>query len=154
MKNGRFICDQLKKVRLDIARANGIEYAPRECHHEGDCAGTCPACESEMRFLEREIARRRSHGKAALIAGVSLGLMRFLATSCDQSKKLSSNDPMGESIEIDMRIDKEGQESGEIVDTAILLGEIDCVDVSDVPHQGDSVDECSRSVDNMPVDEQ
>ena len=74
MKRGKHICDTLKQIRLDIARANGIEYAPRECHHEGDCAGTCPACESEMRYLEREIARRRSMGRVALVAGVSLGL--------------------------------------------------------------------------------
>lgn len=83
MKNGRFICDQLKKIRLDIARANGIKYMPRECHHEGECLGTCPACESEVRFLEREIARKRTLGKAALVAGVSLGLTSFTATSCD-----------------------------------------------------------------------
>lgn len=84
MKNGKFICDKLKRVRQDIARANGIKYKPRECHHEGECKGSCPACESEMRFLEREIARRRSLGKAALVAGVSLGLTSFAATSCDQ----------------------------------------------------------------------
>ena len=73
----------LKQIRLDIARANGIKYAPRECHHDGDCAGTCPACESEVRYLEREIARKRSLGKAALVAGVSLGLTGFAVTSCD-----------------------------------------------------------------------
>lgn len=84
MKRGKDICNTLKQIRLDIARANGIKYVPRECHHEDDCACTCPACESEVRYLEREIARRRSHGKAALIAGVSLGLMSFTATSCDQ----------------------------------------------------------------------
>ena len=83
MKHGKFICNQLKQVRLDIARANGIKYVPRECHHEGDCEGTCPACESEMRYLEREIACKRSLGKAAIIAGVSLGLTSLTATSCD-----------------------------------------------------------------------
>lgn len=83
MKHGKFICDALKQIRLDIARANGIKYEPRECHHEGECAGTCPACESEMHYLEREIARRRKLGKAALIAGVSLGLTSVTATSCD-----------------------------------------------------------------------
>lgn len=83
MKNGRFICDQLKKIRLDIARANGIKYEPRECHHEGECLGTCPACESEVRYLERELTRKNSLGKAALVAGVSLGLTSFTATSCD-----------------------------------------------------------------------
>ena len=79
MKHGKIICNTLKQIRLDIARANGIKYAPCECHHEGDCTGTCPACESEMRYLEREIARRRSLGKAALVAGVSLGLAGFPA---------------------------------------------------------------------------
>lgn len=79
MKHGRFICNTLKAIRLDIARANGIEYAPAKCHHKGECAGTCPACEGEMRYIEQEIARRRSLGKAALIAGVSLGLTNFSA---------------------------------------------------------------------------
>lgn len=91
MKHGKRVCDTLKAIRLDIARANGIEYAPSECNHEGDCAGTCPACESEMRYLEREIARKRSLGKAALIAGVSLGLMSFTTTSGDSSP-LATND--------------------------------------------------------------
>ena len=83
MKHGKNICKTLRAIRLDIARANGIEYVPVECHHEGECAGTCPACESEVRYLEREIARKRSLGKAALVAGVSLGLTGFAVTSCD-----------------------------------------------------------------------
>lgn len=93
MKHGKYICNTLKAVRLDIARANGIKYEPRECHHEGDCAGTCPACESEMRYLEREIARKRSIGKAALVAGVSLVLssLSAMATSAPPSEVLMSN---------------------------------------------------------------
>ena len=79
MKHGKYICNALKAIRLDIARANGIEYAPKACDHQGDCAGTCPACESEMRYLEREIARKRSMGKAALVAGVSLALSSLSA---------------------------------------------------------------------------
>ena len=123
MKNGKHICNTLKAIRLDIARANGIVYAPRECHHEGDCSGTCPACESEMRYLGREIARRRSNGKAALIAGVSLGLMSFTATSCNQLIKGDNDELQGEvelvedSCAIDGLIGDERIESGEIVDT-------------------------------------
>ena len=79
MKHGKYICNALKAIRLDIARANGIEYAPKACDHQGDCAGTCPACEREMRYLEREIARKRSMGKAALVAGVSLALSSLSA---------------------------------------------------------------------------
>ena len=123
MKHGKHICNTLKAIRLDIARANGIVYAPRECHHEGDCSGTCPACENEMRYLEREIARRRSNGKAALIAGVSLGLMSFTATSCDQLNKGGNDELRGEvvfvedSCAMDDSIGNERIESGKIVDT-------------------------------------
>ena len=123
MKHGKHICNTLKAIRLDIARANGIVYAPRECHHEGDCSGTCPACESEMRYLEREIARRRSNGKAALIAGVSLGLMSFTATSCNQLNKGGNGGLQGEvvlvedSCAMDDSIGDERIESGRIVDT-------------------------------------
>ena len=123
MKKGKHICNTLKAIRLDIARANGIKYEPRECHHEGDCSGTCPACESEMRYLEREIARRRSLGKAALIAGVSLGLMSFTATSCNQLIKGDNDELQGEvelvedTCAIDGLIGDERIESGEIVDT-------------------------------------
>ena len=85
MKHGKHICNTLKQVRLDIARANGINYSPRVCHHEGDCAGTCPACESEMRYLEREIARRRLLGKAALVAGVSLAVSSLTATAASST---------------------------------------------------------------------
>ena len=126
MKHGKHICEQLKAIRLDIARANGIEYQPRECHHEGDCAGTCPACESEMRYLEREIARRRSLGKAVLVAGVSLGLMSFASTSCNQLNK-ADNDVLRGEVELVEDscavVDSIGEErivEGEMVDTTDL----------------------------------
>ncbi len=87
MKHGKFICNTLKAIRLDIARANGIEYSPCECHHKGDCAGTCHACESEMRYLENEIARRRLLGKAALVAGVSLAVSSLTATAANSASQ-------------------------------------------------------------------
>ena len=94
MNHGKHICNTLKAIRLDIARANGINYAPQECHHEGNCAGTCPACESEMRYLEREIARRRALGKAALVAGVSMGLssLSAMASTASSSVPMMSTD--------------------------------------------------------------
>ena len=82
MKNrGKHICNTLKAIRLDIARANGIEYAPTPCHHKGECLGTCPACESEMRYLERELDRKRRLGKAALVAGVSMAVTSLSAVA-------------------------------------------------------------------------
>ena len=91
MKNGRFICDTLKAIRLDIARANGIEYAPAKCHHKGDCLGTCPACESEVHYLEREIARKRSLGKAALVAGVSMAVTSLSAVAGNSPSRETMN---------------------------------------------------------------
>ena len=58
MGTGKEVCLILKGIRQKIADANGISYQPKECHHEGDCAGTCPACEEEIRYLERELKAR------------------------------------------------------------------------------------------------
>ena len=64
MKKGKRICNSLKEVRMQVAKANDIKYAPTECHYEGDCAGTCPKCESEVRWLEQQLQLRRQLGKA------------------------------------------------------------------------------------------
>lgn len=74
MERGKKICNALKSIRSDIAAANDIDYRPAECHHEGDCAGTCPRCESEMRWLEQQLRLRRQLGKAVVIAGMTLSL--------------------------------------------------------------------------------
>ena len=168
MNRGKHICNTLKSIRLDIARANGITYAPRECHHVGDCAGTCPACESEMRYLEREIARRHNLGKTALVAGVSMGLMSFSATSCNQLSKADNDVLQGEVELVEdscATADSTGNEkieSGEIVDTTDFqlvpnkgevvqtLGEVDHINVFGTADHGDIDDECFRSVANMP----
>ena len=74
MRQGKHICETLKGIRKEIAQANDIDYKPIECSHNGDCAGTCPACESEMRWLERQLRLRQSLGKAVIVAGLSLTL--------------------------------------------------------------------------------
>ena len=74
MKKGKRICNSLKEVRMQVAKANDIKYAPTECHYEGDCAGTCPKCESEVRWLEQQLQLRRQLGKAVAVVGVSMGL--------------------------------------------------------------------------------
>lgn len=74
MKSGKKICETLKAIRSEIANANEIDYTPTPCTHKGDCAGTCPACESETRWLERQLRVRHALGKAVTIAGVSMAL--------------------------------------------------------------------------------
>ena len=74
MKRGKRICKELKAVRRRIADENGIALDQPECTHTGDCSGTCPRCEAEVRYLERELSRRLSVGKAATVAGLTLSL--------------------------------------------------------------------------------
>ena len=66
-----------------MADSNGIVYAPKECHFEGDCNGTCPACEAEVRYLEHQLDLLRKAGKAVTVMGVALGIT--LTTGCKQT---------------------------------------------------------------------
>ena len=74
MVKGKSTCKLLKSIRQQIADANGISYQPKECHHKGDCAGTCPACEEEIRYLERELKARKGNGFGMKVAGIAAGI--------------------------------------------------------------------------------
>ena len=80
MKYGKMLCEKLKGIRMEVARANDIPYQPAECHHEGDCSGTCPQCEAEVRYLEHQLDLKRVMGKAAFI-GMAVG-MAVAVESC------------------------------------------------------------------------
>lgn len=74
MTLGKHICKTLKEIRLQVAKANDIPYAPTECSHKGDCAGTCPKCEQELRYIEHQLDLRQAMGKAVSLVGISMGL--------------------------------------------------------------------------------
>ena len=74
MSHGKNICKQLKEVRKRIAEENGIPLEIKECTYKGECRGTCPRCEAEVRYLENALADKLKFGKVATIAGLSLGL--------------------------------------------------------------------------------
>ena len=74
MVKGKSTCKLLKDIRQQIADANGISYQPKECHYEGDCAGTCPACEEEIRYLEHELKARKGNGFGMKVAGIAAGI--------------------------------------------------------------------------------
>ena len=74
MTKGKSTCKLLKSIRQQIADANGISYQPKECHHKGDCTGTCPACEAEIRYLERELKARKGNGFGMKVAGIAAGI--------------------------------------------------------------------------------
>lgn len=83
MGSGKYRCGVLKGIRKAVAEANGIDYAPRKCTFEGECYGTCPACEAEVRYIERELRLRRMMGKAVTVAGIALGAAALSACGND-----------------------------------------------------------------------
>ena len=82
MKYGKKVCTSLKQVRKQIADANGIPYEITPCPHDGSqCPGTCPKCEQEVRYIERELSLRRAAGKAVSLVGLSLGISAAFAAN-------------------------------------------------------------------------
>lgn len=80
MAKGKKTCKILKEIRRQIAEANDIEYVVEECQYKGDCLGTCPKCDAEVRYLEQQLHQRQLLGKAVMVAGISAGLLSL--SSC------------------------------------------------------------------------
>jgi hypothetical protein len=93
MAKGKQTCKILKEIRKQIAAENDIELVISECTHKGDCAGTCPKCEAEVRYLERELEKRQRLGKAAVFAGMTLGTA-ITAASCGPLIQPTAGMPM------------------------------------------------------------
>ena len=90
MTRGKQTCKILKEIRRQIAEANGIEFATSECRYKGDCLGTCPKCEAEVRYLEQQLHARSLAGKAVALAGISAG---SILMSCGSSASSNSSHP-------------------------------------------------------------
>ena len=73
MNHGKETCRILKELRHKIAEANDIALEISECRFKGDCTGTCPRCEAEVRYLEHQLAARNRAGKAIRLAGLAAG---------------------------------------------------------------------------------
>ena len=72
---GKNKCKILKQIRKQIAEENDIPLITKECTFQGECTGTCPRCEAELRYLEQQLARRQALGKTVTVAALSVGLM-------------------------------------------------------------------------------
>ncbi len=100
MERGKLICNTLKEVRRQIAQANHITYEPTECKHKGDCMGTCPKCEQEMRYIEKQLSIRKAMGKAVSVVGISIGIAAL--SSCGKIINIFGNNENGYLIDGDM----------------------------------------------------
>jgi len=108
MARGKQTCKILKEIRRQIAEANDIEFVTSECRYKGDCLGTCPKCEAEVRYLEQQLRSRQLMGKAVVLAGLSAGMITF--SGCGSSSNQASDDSyklQGEPMEIADTLDWE-----------------------------------------------
>ena len=88
--NGKATCAILKQIRRDIAEQNDIALTIAECTHQGDCPGTCPRCEAEVRILEKALAEKKRKGIKTAVAGISAGLLAVGLTSCTPADKVGA----------------------------------------------------------------
>ncbi len=79
---GKETCAILKQIRRDIAKQNDINLRIDECTHKGECKGTCPRCEAEVRALEKALAERKKRGQRVAVAGISAGIVTFNMAAC------------------------------------------------------------------------
>ena len=86
MARGKQTCKILKEIRRQIAEANGIEFITSECRYRGDCLGTCPKCEAEVRYLEQQLRARSLAGKTVAIAGISAGALALLSPTASSAQ--------------------------------------------------------------------
>jgi hypothetical protein len=99
MKRGKQTCKILKEIRKQIAEENDIKLVIEECTYQGDCLGTCPKCEAEVRYLEHELEKRQRLGKAAVFAGMSIGTLLSVA-ACDTTSKVTEKPLAGDVVAV------------------------------------------------------
>jgi hypothetical protein len=91
MNKGKSTCKVLKDIRQKIADENGICYVPKECNFKGECKGTCPACEAEIRYLEDELKRKQRNGFAVKIGGIAAGLCAMVVPAQVEAQNINKD---------------------------------------------------------------
>lgn len=110
--NGKGKCKILKDIRRKIAEENDIAFMTSECKFQGECSGTCPKCEAEVRYLEGELRKRQMMGKSVAVAGVAAALVVMGTSGC--ALHTTAGDPM-----LDPSYTQEQLPSDATVDTAV-----------------------------------
>ena len=81
---GKEKCEFLKKIRKTMAKENGITYVPRECHHEGECSGTCPLCESEAAELLAALKKNTQKGEEIQVDKEAIEFLEQISRTIDE----------------------------------------------------------------------
>ena len=93
---GKEKCRILKEIRAEIARRNDIEWVVSECKHKGNCKGTCPKCEQEVRQLEAALAKREALGKTVAVVGISASVALSVTGCFNPFPQPTDGVPMGD----------------------------------------------------------
>ena len=131
---GKAKCKLLKQIRRKIAEENDISYVTSECKYQGDCSGTCPKCEAEVRYLEDELRKRQNAGKAVAVAGIAAAMV-VTASGCVSTvggaplypeQEISQTDATRQTEEETLAGGATVPTEGELVDGEIvdILGEV------------------------------
>ncbi|MBQ8878621.1 MAG: hypothetical protein IJ029_07815, partial [Lachnospiraceae bacterium] len=124
---GKEKCKALKEIRRQIAEKNDIEYAVAECTYQGECKGTCPKCEAELRYLERELELRKGLGKAVAVAGISASVCTGL-TGCSPAEAVE--DFVWESLK---KVGVVEETTGVLPQPQVLMGDMEIAEPTEVP---------------------
>ena len=152
MARGKQTCKILKEIRRQIAEANGIEFVTSECRYKGDCLGSCPKCEAEVRYLEQQLRARSLAGKAIALAGISAGMILMSGCSGTTSKNQSTDDMLGEFIESPEMIEEvEDSDEGEmpIFEDSVAIKKAE-IDESAIKIAGGVQDESNSLIEKSP----
>lgn len=142
MVRGKQTCKILKEIRRQIAEANDIEFVTSECRYKGDCFGTCPKCEAEVRYLEQQLRARSLAGKAVALAGISAGMIFMSGCNGTSSSNQSNETLTGDSIipieqtEAMYSIDEEGEQPEDTMSASRDLSVIKEGEIAKVPIPG------------------
>lgn len=133
MARGKQTCKILREIRRQIAEANDIEFITSECRYKGDCRGTCPKCEAEVRYLEQQLRSRQLMGKAVVLAGLSAGVITMAGCGNSSQRTTEDGDTLkGEPIAMTDTIDEfyEGEISAFEVKEGEMDDSIECTPVN------------------------
>ena len=152
---GKEKCRILKEIRAEIAKANDIEWVTSECKHRGNCKGTCPKCEQEVRQLEEALAKREELGKKVAVVGISAAIS-LAVTGCDPRTTVTDGvEPVegGMTVSSDIATDEVLTEvsDGEFLppesDTVLVKGELPIPGgETEPPTDDETADEISAGV--------
>ena len=132
---GKKKCRMLREIRRRIANENEIPFVTEECRFKGECRGTCPKCEAELRYLEEQLERRRSLGLRVSVAALAVGFAAGLG-GCGGRTLAGAPEPLEGDVAIEESTSDPGEqldgeiapsEDGDETETVPLVGDVDYV---------------------------